>query len=76
MNLSSNLRVAVLMTAVTTHLFGVVYPLPMTAVAPGPAEADLRALLAAHVEGRQLVFPASRASTCSSSTSRSRSGGR
>jgi len=32
-NLSSNLRVAVLMTAVTTLLFGVVYPLAMTAAA-------------------------------------------
>ena len=33
MNLSSNLRVAVVMTAVTTFGFGVIYPLAMTAVA-------------------------------------------
>ena len=42
MNLSSNLRVAVLMTAVTTLLFGVAYPLVMTSVAQllFPAQAN------------------------------------
>ena len=42
MNVSSNLRVAVLMTAVTTLLFGVVYPLAMTAIAQVlfPAQAN------------------------------------